>query len=225
MSIATTLLEIREMHKLPFPTRLSVVVAEIAEVYPYAPSTGGSRQQIRIIQPGPFAMAVDVQLFDQQAAIPMSASGSVIRISANPDAARALVWERSKASKPSTPRGTLVVRSQARMEVFPKASIAMAGITAFGAMVATTTPAADPAPASPGRDSARPAALVAASIPSVPASGREADVMMRIAQDFGECLGVARKVLGPEADPEDVRATARVIYEESARRRAMGTAA
>jgi len=212
MSTTTPFVDIQGLYRLGFPTNLSMVVAEVAEIMPAAPATGGSRQQIRIRATG--SLVVDVHIFDQATTLPMSAIGGVVRISASPNAQRALVWERSKAAKPSSNVGAIVVRRQANIEFFQANQAALAGITAFGVLLATPTPEAPPTLSSAPAAPVTPPPVA----PSVSAHGSES-APFSVAKNFGECLQVARQALGATADPEDVRATARLVYEETYGRR------
>ncbi len=211
-NMTPSFVEIPRLYSLPFNTGFSIVVGQIAEVMPASPATGGSRQQIRIHAPG--SVLIDVQIFDHAETIPMSSVGSVVRFSASPNAVRALVWERSKASKPTANIGVIVVRKQARLEIFRPEQAAMVGATAFGAAVATPSQGAAPVVAPPLRHDQSPA-------PAPQESRAGETTSLEIARRFGECLEAARRALGPQADPDDVRVTAKVIYEEKFSRRAV----
>ena len=78
MSISAGFLEIAQLHRLPFGSQLAMLTAPIVEVMPASPATGGTHQLIRVQLPG--SIGVDIQLFDQPAAVPMNAIGGVIQI-------------------------------------------------------------------------------------------------------------------------------------------------
>jgi hypothetical protein len=214
VSFSSPLIEISRLYSLPFSTAFSLVVGQIAEVMPASPATGGSRQQIRIHSPG--SILIDVQIFDQPESLPMHSVGSIVRFSASPNAVRALVWERSKAAKPSANVGVLVVRKQAHLEVLRPEQAAMVGITSYGAVVAAPTQGGG-TPALQPQHRLEPVA----STPPPQESANGDKSALEIARHFGECLAIARKALGPQADPDDIRTTARVIYEEKFGRRAV----
>lgn len=220
MSITPAVIELEGLYRTPFATPLSLVVAQIIEVAPSSPSPGGSRQMIRVQTAG--SIGIDVQMFDQEAPLPMRANGGFVRISASPNAIRAIVWERSKATKPTQRVGVIVVRKQAHVEIFTPDQEGMLAREGFGVRVAkgseapqTNEPTARPSPAAEQLPliTETPAKVTPAPVAAPSSSALE------IARHFGECLAAARTVLGSAADPEDVRMTAKLIYEEKFARR------
>jgi hypothetical protein len=176
---------------------------------------------IRIGCPG--CVPIDVQLFDQGETIPMVLTGGVIRITASPNAVRALVWERSKAMKPSMRIGALVVRKQAHMDLFRTGQEVAAGISALGFVVAQASPTPPRARTEENRAASRSGRM---EFPTETESSFAKDTTpvsaMEIAQSFGECLAAARSALGPDARDEDVRFAAKVTFDQVMGKRIAG---
>jgi hypothetical protein len=203
---------------IPLGTQLSLVVAQIAEVYPGTPATGGARQELRLRSSSNGAL-FSVHIFDYAEPIQQRAEGGFLRVSASPHAKRAIVWERSKATRPSAGNiGTLVVRKNAHVEVFSSADAARAGDLGF--RVAELAPA--PTPAAPVAQVPDPAAPAfrqvsitsAASKPPLPIGEDQYGALVEVSRRFGLCLQAAREALGESASVEDVHAAARVAYSQ-----------
>lgn len=216
MSITAGISELHALHTLPFPSQLSLLIAAVQEVYPSTPSTGGSRQQLRLADGR--GSRIDVQLFDQGAAVPMNAVGMLMRLSASPNAKRAMVWEQSKAVSPRHRVGTLVVRAQAKLELFTTAQAATMGVSAMGFLVAEAS-------SRPQTVQPAPVAQAPEFMPTTLGTGHVAPregadpTAVEIARCFSECLTAAKTVLGPSASAEDVQATARATFDQMMSRR------
>ncbi len=199
--------EIRPLHTLTglaFDTQLTFVVARISEVYPARPAPGGSRQEIRIgDQPG--GVGVWVNLFDQAQPIPQKATGGIIRITGSPNARNPIAWERSKAAKPSSNTGTLIVRKNAFVELLLDGSLELYGPLGYRSVLASAP--VEP----PQRPAPSPVASPQSRVADAPADGCTTAIE-QTTRFFAECLMCARRTLGPGADPEDVRATAKITF-------------
>lgn len=209
MSLALGLAPLSRLSALSFPAPLSMVVARVVEVFPAKPATNGSHQLIRV---GDGALVLDLNLFDQSQALPQSTVGGFIRLSA-PNSPKSLVVERSKASRPTHNVPSLVARRNCYIEIFGEAQacamqIGTGGFSAGQMSLPLTEPhsavAPVPAPAAP-------------SSPTVAsrAHGAPTSALVDIGRQFAECLTAARAALGQAASDDDVRFTARVIFDRT----------
>lgn len=209
MSLALGLAPLSQLSKLPFPAPIAMVVARVIEIYPAKPSTNGSHQLVRV---GDGALVLDLNLFDQAQALPQSALGGFIRLAA-PNSPKALVVERSKASRPQHNVPSLVARRNCQIELFSEqqAVVMQLGVCGFTAGQ-MTLPLAAPTAA----PDVAPVPQVAPTPPQgATALGAAHASLVDVGRQFGECLAAARAALGSGASEDDVRFTARVIFDRT----------
>lgn len=236
MSITPGFTSITALTQCPLDTAITSFVAEICEIYPRR----GTSQEISFVNPrGGVIMGL---IYDQPSAIEQTFTGGMIRVTSSPRTPKALAWERAKSEKPSSGQGVVIIRSRANIEVMHGGKAAetrfgQVGFTVPAPVSQPDRPAAAPAKTSaplPAPVMAAPVAAVApvappppAAPPSDPASNPPMtstgnSPIALLAQTFASCLQSARMALGPGADPEDIRAAARVIYEDVRPRHLVG---